>query len=235
MAHTIEDLYPLIRLEAPGLPEPVLQQEVQDALDNFLADSEAWKYSVPGLLDWTTAADFPTLTPGTEIPLGTRVVRYDLVKYASDGTNLKVVPFKSRQQLDREYPDWEVRTGTNPVAWTMNGVFEPRIIPTAAANVLSSLVVRVVLGTDRAAASIPEFILHEFGDFVQWGVLAKVLMLPGKDWTNQAAAAMYKVKYNDAVMKAKSRAQADYGQPDRTMSYGGIGGSVNVGYDDYGQ
>ena len=164
MAHTIQDLYPLIRLEAPGLPEPVLQQEVQDAIDNFLAESEAWKYSIPGLLDWTTAADFPTISAGTEIPTGTRVVRFDLVKFASDGSNLKIVPFKTRQQLDSEYPDWEVRTGNTPLAWTMNGVFEPKIIPTASADVLGSLSVRVILGSDRAVTSIPEFILHEFGD-----------------------------------------------------------------------
>lgn len=235
MAHVIQDLYPLIRLEAPGLPEPVLQQEVQDAIDNFLSESEAWKYSIPGLLDWTTAADFPTISAGTEIPTATRVVRYDLVKFASDGSNLKIVPFKTRQQLDKEYPDWEVRTGNTPLAWTMNGVFEPRIIPTASANVLGSLSVRVILGTDRAVGTIPEFILHEFGDFIQYGVLAKVLALPGKDWTNEAAAMKYMAMYNEGVKKAKSRAQADYGQPDRTMSYGGIGGSTYTGYDDYGQ
>lgn len=235
MAHTIEDLYPLIRMEAPGLPEPVLQQETQDAIDNFLAESEAWRYSVSGLLDWTTAAAFPTLAAGVEIPAGTRVVRYDMVKFASDGSNLKKVPFKTRQQLDLEYPDWEVRTGNTPLAWTINGVFEPRIIPTASADVLGSLAVRVILGSDRAVASIPEFILHEFGDYIQYGVLAKVLMFPGKDWTNQASGAMYQAKYNEGVKKAKSRANADYGQPDRIMAYGGIGGTTYSGYDDYGQ
>lgn len=235
MAHVIEDLYPLIRLEAPGLPEPVLVQETQDAIDNFLAESEAWKYSVPTLQDWTTAADFPTLSPGTDIPAGTRVVRYDMVKFASDGSNLKQVPFKTRQQLDMEYPDWEVRTGNTPLAWTMNGVFEPKIIPTATADVLGSLAIRVILGTDRAVGTIPEFILHEFGDWIQAGVLAKVLALPGKDWTNPQAAMKYMAVYNDGIKKAKSRAQADYGQPDRTMAYGGIGGTTYVGYDDYGQ
>lgn len=235
MAHVIEDLYPLIRLEAPGLPEPVIANETQDAIDNFLAESEAWKYSVPGLLDWTTVADFPTISAGTEIPTSTRVVRYDTVKFASDGANLKAVPFKTRQQLDREYPDWEVRTGNTPLAWTMNGIDAPRIIPAASADVLGSLSVRVILGTDRSASTIPEFILHEFGDFIQYGVLAKVLALPGKDWTNERAAMKYLAMWNDGIKKVKSRAQADYGQPDRTMSYGGIGGNVNVGYDDYGQ
>jgi len=40
--------------------------------------------------------------------------------------------------------------------------------------------------------------------------------------------------YDEGVKKAKSRAQADYGQPDRIMSYGGIGGRY-TGYDDYGK
>lgn len=235
MPHVVSDLYPLIRIELPGVPEPVLVDVVQLVIDDFLRRSEAWRYTIPGLLDWTTAQQFPTITPGTEIPANTRVVRYDVVKYSSDGTNLKTVPFKTRQQLDSAYPDWEVRTGNSPLAWTTNGLFAPIIVPIATADVLGSLKLRVILATDQANTNIPEFILHEFGDAIRLGTLGRIMKIPGKDWTDEQRAATYLMGYEEEVKKAKSRSNAEYGQPDRIMSYGGIGGTTTVGYDDYGQ
>jgi hypothetical protein len=223
MAHAISDLYPLIRLECPGIPEPILQAEVQDSIDSFLADSEAWKYTIPTVLDWETTQKFPTITVGVDIPANTRVVRYDTVKFANDGTSFREVPFRTRQQLDGEYSDWEVRTGNTPLVWTVNGLFAPLIVPIATQNVLSSLIIRVVLGTDRAVTVLPEFLIHEFGDVIQYDVLSKLLLLPGKDWTNVPSGLMYKRMYDDQIPKIKSRAQADYGQPNsRIMAYGGI-------------
>lgn len=234
MAHTVADLYPLIRIELPGIPEPVLADVIQLVIDDFLRRSEAWRYTVPGLLDWTTGQQFPTITPGTEIPLNTRVVRYDMVKFASDGSNLKAVPFKTRQQLDNEMPDWEVRTGSSPQSWTTNGMFAPIIVPIATANVLGSLKLRVILATDQANNNIPEFILHEFGDAIRYGVLGRLMKIPGKDWSDATAASAYLQFFEEEVKKAKSRSDAEYGQPDRIMSYGGIGGYGKAGYDDYG-
>lgn len=224
MAHVIADLYPLIRLEAPGLPEPILQQEVQDVIDEFLAQTEVWKHTCPNLLDWETAQVFPTLVVGTDIPSGTRVVRFDTVKYASDGTSLREIPFRTRQDLDGTYSDWEVKTGSSPLSWTMDGLGDtPRIVPIATADVLGSLQLRVVLGTDRAISVIPEFFLHEFGEAIRFGVLGRVLAIPDKDWTNMGKGVQYQGLYDMELNKAKSRGQAGFGQPNqRIMAYGGI-------------
>ena len=229
-------LYPRVRLEAPGAPEPLIQDVVMEAMQEFFSDSECWRHTSPSLLNWTTAATFPTLGAGTELPAATRVKRIDIVKYASDSTNLKKVPFKTRQQLDLEYPDWEVRTGTSPVAWTNDGIgSQPRIIPIADADVNSSLQVRSIVVPLSTMTDLPDYWYDEFDDVIRAGALGKLLAMPGRDWSDAALAVYYMGKFTQGVKTAKSRAEAEFGQPDRIMAYGGIGGSTTVGYDDYGQ
>jgi hypothetical protein len=232
----ITAVYPKVRVEAPGVPEPLLAEMVGDSLREFFRDTEAWRHTVSSLLDWTTAATFPTLTQGVELPANTRVLRVDEVKYAGDSTNLKVVPYSTRQQLDGEFPDWEVRTGTSPQRWTNDGnAGTPRIIPIADANVTCSLQVRVSVVPTSSMTDVPDWWYDEFHDIWAYGALARLLRMPGRDWTNQALGAYYEQKELGGISMAKSRAKAEYGQPNRTMSYGGIGGSTYVGYDDYGQ
>ena len=229
-------LYPRVRLEAPGVPEPLLAEVVMEAIQEFFSDSEIWRHTTSTLLDWTTAAVFPTLTQGVELPATTRIKRVDILKYASDGPNLKAVPFKTRQQLDGEYPDWEVRTGSSPVAWTNDGLgAQPRIIPIAAANVTGSLQVRSIVVPTSSMTDLPDYWFDEFDDVIRAGALSKLLAMPARDWTSEQLGAFYMSKFQDGIKTAKSRAEAEFGQPNRTMSYGGIGGSTNVGYDDYGQ
>lgn len=87
----LSDLYPSLRIELPGVIEPLLEDEVVKAVQDFLIRSGVWKHTCPALLPWETARTFPVLTVGTDIPENTRVTRLDEVKFASDGTSLKKV------------------------------------------------------------------------------------------------------------------------------------------------
>lgn len=232
----ISNIYPKVRVEAPGAPEPLIVDAVADSIRDFFQDSEIWRHTTSTLLDWTTGQTFPTLTQGVELPANTRLRRIDIVKYASDGSNLKTVPFSTRQQLDGQFPDWEVRTGNAPQRWTNDGVgAQPRIVPIATANVLGSLQVRSIVVPTDLMTDIPDYFYEEFHDVWRWGALARLLKMPGRDWTEPAMSQYYMGRYVAGVRQAKSRAEAEFGQPDREMSYGGIGGNTTVGYDDYGQ
>lgn len=222
MAVAVDQLYNVIRVELPGIPEPILVEGVRKAVQEFFKQSEAWRYTVPGLLDWTTAAVFPALAAGTEIPVGTRVMRVDEVKYASDGVALQPIVFKTRQQLDSELSNWEVLTGSGPLRWTNDNDYAPRIVPIATANVTGSLKVRVILAPINTLVSLPDFLYYEFEDDFKNGALARLMKIPGKDWTNFTAAAAYASLFRAGYIKAKSRANAEFGQPCRETSYGGL-------------
>lgn len=222
MPVAINTLNKFLRVELPGIPEPILNEGVEKAIQQFFKESESWRHTVPGLLNWTTAVTFPTLTPGTEIPTGTRLVRIDQVKYASDGTNLKPIPFETRQQLDSSYPDWEVKTGTTPVRFTHDADGTPILIPIAEADVNSSLKVRAIIAPTDALIELPDFLYYEFEDDFKNGALSRLMKIPGKDWTNLSAATAYTTLFKSGIKKAKSRANAEWGQPSRETTYGGI-------------
>ena len=219
----ISGIYPLVRIEAAGVREPLLEYTVFDTVKDFFRDAEIWRYSVPTTLNWTTALPFPALTAGVELPAGTRLHRVDMLKYGSDGQSFRRIHFYTKQQLDDVYSDWETKTGSTPLAYTNDPTGDaPRIIPTATADVNSSLRVRVILVPDTLT-DVPDFLYAEFHDAWRWGALARLLKMPEKDWTNLTLAAFYEKKYDDEVIRAKSRVQSEYGQPvNRTTAYGGL-------------
>jgi len=220
----ISGIYPKVRIEAPGVPEPLLEDVVGAAIEDFFRESEAWRHTTTTLLDWTTALPFPALTAGTELPADTRLHRVDVVKYGAQGANLRPVPFHTRQDLDCIWQDWEIRTSNTPEAWTNdpNGA-APRLVPAADADQVGVLQVRSIVVPTSSMTDINDYFYEEFHDAWRWGALARLLKMPGRDWTNLSLAAFYERKEEDAQKMAKSQAEAEYGQPNRrVMAYGGL-------------
>ncbi len=223
MPISLDTLKPELRVELPGIPEPTLNAALIRVTRQFFRDSEVWKYELDNVLDWTTALTFPTITPGVDIPADTHVSRIDTVKYGTGGgSSNRVVDFKTRDQLDRENPDWETEEGSSPNAWTNLGGGISRIVPIAAADVLASLTIRAIIAPDPTLTDLPDDLFYDNEEYIKWGVLAQLMKIPGKDWTNIAAAGKYSRDFKEGIKEARSRSQAEYGQPNRQVEYGGI-------------
>ena len=84
---------------------------------------------------------------------------------------------------------------------------------------------------------VPEELALEFSEDWAHGALAKLLKIPGKDWTNLPLAVAYSDIFEQDIMKAKSRAGADFGRPRRRVRYGGLGlgKAARRVSDDYGK
>ena len=72
------------------------------------------------------------------------------------------------------------------------------------------------------ADTLPDFLYYENEETIKAGVLAQLMKQPGKDWSEPNMAQFYGNAYSAGLLKAKSRGQADFGQPTGTMAYGGI-------------
>ena len=220
----ITALYPRVRIEAPGVPEPLLADAVMEAIQDFFCDSECWRHTTTTLLNWTLAENFPPLTQGVELPANTRLVRVDVVKYGAGGTNLNTIPFRTRQEWDGQVAGWETQLSSSPYGWTNDphGA-APRIVPGASATQSGVLQVRSIIAPASTMTDIDDYFYEEFGNLWRFGALARLMAMPGRDWSNSAMAAYYEAKERDGIKKAKSRAEAEYGQPNqRIMAYGGL-------------
>ena len=112
---------------------------------------------------------FPTITPGTDIPADTHVVRVDKVRFGVANAT-RGLPFIPRDQLDRENPDWETESSSSPTAWTHLAASVARIIPIASADILNSLPIRAVIAPDPALVSLPDFLFYENEEAIKFGV-----------------------------------------------------------------
>lgn len=227
------DIYWPVRAELPGVPLPLLYNHYAEAVREFIAKSHAWQYSCPNALDLAASTAWPTLVAGTDIPTNTYVVEPVNLKW-SDGTD---IPFRTRDQLDEIDPDWEQETATKPDYWTITAPGAWRVYPLLSASVTDELYLRVALAPTVAGGVVPEELANEFRETWEKGALARLLKIPGKDWTNPVAAQVYKQSYDEEIAMAKSRAAADYGRPHRFVRYGGLAIGTGRGRvrDDYGR
>lgn len=232
----VRDLFWQVRLELPGVPNPVLFFNYIEAVREHLRRSLAWQYSCPNAL--TIAADeaWPDITVGTDIPEGTYIVEPVRVKF--DGSN---VTFKTRTQLDEMDLSWEERTASRPTSWTITSPGDFRLYPLLADEAEEALILRVALApvvtVSESATAVPEALAYEWSGHWAHGALSRLMKVPGKDWTNVSLASSYAEMFEQDIKDAKSRAGADYGRPTRTVVYGGlpIGDKRSSTNDDYGR
>ncbi len=226
MTVAISTLGPSLRIELPGILEPVLADAIYRVTRQFFWRSEAWKYTYDNGLDWTlNQIALNTPTAATDIPAKCVVKRVDQIKYDADGSAWDTeIPFKTRDQLDRENPDWNTEVGTSPQAWTHGNDGAALIIPQVAATVTTALLVRAIIAPVFTVLTdtLPDFLFYEHEELLKAGVFAQLMKQPGKDWTDANMAGFYLTQYENGIKAAKSRAEADFGQPKDTMSYGGL-------------
>ena len=226
MSVPVSTMLPELRLELPNVPVPVLNAAIFRILRQFFWESEAWKYTYDNGLDWTLnqlALESPV--PGTDIPAKTVVKRVDTILYDADGTSWdREIPFKTRDELDLANPNWYTETGSTPLAWTHGNDGAALIIPQTTATVTTALLVRAVVAPvfTLVTDTLPDFLYYEFEESFKAGVLAQLKKMPGKDWSDPANVNSYVSAFSAGLASAKSRAQADFGQPKDTMSYGGL-------------
>jgi len=226
MAVAISTLQPSLRIELPGIIEPALNDTIYRVIRQFFWRSEAWKYTYDNGLDWTlTQLALEAPVAGTDIPTKCIVKRVDQIKYDSGGDAWdQEIPFKTRDELDRENPDWNTEVGSSPSYWTHGNDGGALIIPQVAATVTTAFLIRSIIAPVFTAVSdtLPDFLFYEHEEVIKAGVCAQLMKQQGKDWTNAKMAAYYLREFDEGIKAAKSRAEADFGQPKDTMAYGGL-------------
>lgn len=226
MTVAIETMLPEIRVELPGLPVPILKAALYRVIRQFFWETEVWKYTYDNGLDWTLsqlAIEAPAA--GTDIPDKCVVKRVDTIFYSASGSGWnRKVPFKTRDELDRANNDWYTEVGSTPLAWTHGNDGAALITPQVAATVTTAFLIRSIIAPVFTSVddTLPDFLYYEFEETIKAGILAQLMKQPHKDWSDFEKAVFYGNVFAAGSKIAKSRGQADFGQPKGTMAYGGI-------------
>lgn len=235
MSRSITELVPEVALEAQGAPNFAILQALSSTTRDFLTRSEAWR-------QWTNPIDltlnqFSVVIPNIlndDTKKWQRMIRVAALKWEATGDLLE---FRNTQQLQERDPLWRTRTDAVPCAYTQeltstDNVLSVRIYPGASVATTGALRAQIVLTThsyaniganayDSQDVSLPEFLFHQFRDTIVRGALARLLRMPNRDWTDKRQSAEYQAWFESDLIRAKSTADAEFGQPVLTVDYGG--------------
>lgn len=189
----ILDLIGPVMAATPGAPEPVVHLAYVDAARTFFRETRAWV---------TDVALGDEYLPGAfelELPEDTAVT--DLLQVQYQGTPVRK---RTKPQMDR----MPARTDTRPTgvrAGPDRIYFAPR--PTALGQISADDVeATAALYPTRSATVLEGEQADRFGEIIEAGALARLLLMPNRPWSEARSAATYHQIFHMYIDTWRSRA-----------------------------
>jgi hypothetical protein len=178
--------------EVPGCPDITVQRAIRDSFVEF-CDST---------LCYTVDQDPQPIYAGLdvvdlEIPTGTRLVQ--LLRAQIGAVPLERI---SRDELYALHKNWKTDRG-RPVAITSETDTSVRLLPTADEPISESLYLRFAVTPTRASTSIPDEIGERFYREIVAGAKSMLMLMPGKDWSNQQMGVAQRALFERGIREAK--------------------------------
>ncbi len=198
-SYWLPDLMPHV----PGCPQVLAEHELRRAAQALLTRSRAWKVTESALVAVAAGQEEVTVAPSDTTQ---ELVRVESVWYDACALSLTTVA-----QLDADYgDDWTAHTGT-PDRYVQEtpGVLRLYPIPMTAATL--GLKLRLSVAPGEASTGLPDDIALQFRDAVHVGAKARLMLYPGKPWTNLDMAGVYGQAFTALVDSATIDAARSFG------------------------
>lgn len=192
-----KDLLPHV----PGCPNILAAHELRRAAQAFLDQTRAWQV--------TQAA--ATVTAGQTIET-ISVAGADLVRVEKAWYDGKPMDIKTTEDMDASYADdWQIHTGTPSCLLQLTpGVLQFYPIPTVDAT--TGLKLRVSLKPNETATGVPHDLAMKYRSEILAGAKARLMLYPGKPWTNGDLAVISGGAFDAGVGKANLAAARSFGR-----------------------
>lgn len=197
---TLDEFLPHLLPDLPGCPDTLVKQQLLFACIEFCTETHAWnEIQEPiTLIDKISEIDIDT-------PTGARIVAVKDV-WAS---NRKLRPV-TMTQLFELIPNWQTAEGSEPTYYNASTDYRSiRIFPKPIGANRQAITLRVAYTPTMSATTIPDEIGIRFWDGLIGGTKARLMVTPGKSWSNAALSQYNRQLFDDAVLKAKIAALHD--------------------------
>ena len=179
---------PKVRARATGVAEPVALDAIRDAAAEFCRRTRLWRFS--------DQFDVTASKACIAVPFGATLLDIERVNF--NGCRLDP---QSTQWLDDHIEQWRDAPVSGMPKWftqtSMNSIL---IVPAQAGTV--KLWVTLSVGQD--AEQVPDFMADQYREAIANGALWRLLMLPGKTFTNPNLAATAKAQFDEVIDSLKS-------------------------------
>ena len=189
MATLWSSFLPYIQPYVPGCPEIIIEAHLQEAAAEFCARSEVWRYDIEQ--DFTSKG-----TSDYEIDVPKKAVLENILVLYLNGSALSSVS-------DRHYDLPSTATSAAPCYYSIYQDSQIRFYPTPDKSYNFEGV--GVLKPQLDATGVEDFIFQTHGRCISYGAIAKLAIIPGKEWSNPDIASYYQTKFHMEADIAKGR------------------------------
>lgn len=187
--------FPDLMPHVPGCPQVLAEHELRRAAQAFFFQTRAWKVDVGPV----------TVTAGTpEWATATGDVEQDLVRVEAAWIDGKPIEPTTAEKLDRDYADdWRSHTGT-PTAYLQLTPGVLQLYPVPLVDV--ALKLRLSVSPSEVSTGLPDEMAVKYRDLMHVGAKSRLMMYPGKPWTNFDLSGVYGTAFNNLVAQATAEA-----------------------------
>lgn len=174
---------------------PVTEHAIKRAVIDFCRASWVWKF-LPDPQSVVAGEAFYDLEPDT----GTEVVA--VMDVTCNGVPLDN---KSLDWLNSELPDWRTRAAT-PKYFTQVDTEQIILAALPDANITNGLTMTLALTPAQSATGFPGWIWSRYVEDISAGALSRLMLMPGKPWTDLANGTDRQQKFQNAIANARASA-----------------------------
>lgn len=180
--------------DVPGAPDVTVKQALLLSTIEFCVQTHAWdEIQDPiALEDGVNEYDIDVLQ-------GSRVVAIKNIWAAN--RELRPVTMTELQQL---VPNWQTATGSFPSYYNAPddlGSFRVYPIPVDANG--AEITLRATYAPTLTATSVPDAVLNRYLEPIISGAKHRLMVAPGKGWSNSELALYHKQQFDEGVIRAK--------------------------------
>lgn len=193
--------FPDLLPHVPGCPQILAEHELRRAAQVLMRRTRAWRIDEaarPVVAGQATVSVAPT---SAELEL----VRVEAVWF--DGKPLEPV---TDDVMDALYShDWRSDTGT-PSRFLQWVPGEIRLYPLPDANAVTGVTLRLSVAPSESSTGLPDDLAIRFRDEIHVGAKARLMLYPGRPWTNPDLGAVYGQAFDSLVGTATAAAARSY-------------------------
>jgi hypothetical protein len=187
MAKTWDDFLPLLSPHLSGCPNATMKEYLGIVAADFFARTYLWREQIDAIY----------VSPNvTEYDLDADALVEDVISVVYNETPL------TRSDLRLIGTEKLTEVG-EPREYWVQADQSIRIFPTPEER--TTLKVYAVLKPSRSGAGVEDWIYETWADTIVSGVVARLAMIPNKEWTDVAMATTQKVTYERAITTARVR------------------------------
>jgi hypothetical protein len=186
---------PLVLPHVPGVPQFMATFNLRLSAIEFCKRTRCWRHVVSVLFDAATEA--------VVAPAYAAIHEFETALWNNE-TYLRPIQFS-----DVDEPSATAAAGSVPQYVTQAESNTVRVIPAADGTLALTLFLMPVNGSSFAADAdgnmvdlydvVPDFLYLQHAEAIAAGAIARLMSMPGKDWTNPQLAAVHAARFHDSA------------------------------------